>query len=266
MGRPTQPIHTLDRDRVRPLPLNLRTHLLQTMGEVDNLRLPRGVFQNGCAFGQRRRHQRIFGCPDRDKGEVDHPTLQPTGRFGMHIAFFQLQLSTHRFKRFEVQIHRACANCTAPGKRDNRMPVPRQHRPEHEDGSAHFAYDIVMRHMVVDCVARHREHLTILQAGHLCPQRLQQGRHRLDIAQTRRIGQRQRLLAQQRGGHQSQTGVLGPGNRDLTRQRPVSCDNNLIHCSSLPFCLFCLPRHPHLDPRAPWLAPCAGQGSLSRPP
>ena len=41
--------------------------------------------------------------------------------------------------------------------------------------------------------------------------------------------ERQRLFGQQGRGHQRQTGVLGPRNRNLSRQRTAAFDHNRIH-------------------------------------
>ena len=76
---------------------------------------------------------------------------------------------------------------------------------------------------------RQRQHPPPVEGRHLGTQRLQQRRHSADIAQPRRIGQRQRLIAEKRGGHQGQTGILGTRDRDLTRQRAATLNNDLIH-------------------------------------
>ena len=42
----------------------LRAHLDQHLGQIGNLGLLRGVFQNGFALGQRGGHQEVFGAGD----------------------------------------------------------------------------------------------------------------------------------------------------------------------------------------------------------
>jgi hypothetical protein len=82
-------------------------------------------------------------------------------------------------------------------------------------------------------MAGQRQHLPVLQAGHLGPQRAQQFCHGADIRQARRIGQRQRLVCQQRGGHQRQAGILCPGNGDLPFSGPFPVTT--IESICLPF-------------------------------
>ena len=46
MRRAAQPLHPLHGDGRRPLALDLRSHCAQALGEVHDLRLPRGVLQH----------------------------------------------------------------------------------------------------------------------------------------------------------------------------------------------------------------------------
>ena len=111
------------------------------------------------------------------------------------------------------------------------MTVARQHRAKDQDRCAHLADDVVVGRVVADVVARQRQHLPVLQRGDLGPQRLQKRGHGADVRQPRRVRQRQRLVGQQRGGHQRQAGVLGPGNRDVAVQRAVPANQDLVHLS-----------------------------------
>src|SRR6056297_282420 len=78
-------------------------------------------------------------------------------------------------------------------------------------------------------MGRQRQHLAALHLRDLRPERLQQRAHRLDIRQARRVGQGQRLFAEQRGGHQRETRVLGPRDRDLPLERAIARDDDRIH-------------------------------------
>ena len=53
--------------------------------------------------------------------------------------------------------------------------------------------------------------------------------HEGDIGQPRHIGQHQRLVAQQAGGHERQGGVLGAADGDFTLEPGAALDANAIH-------------------------------------
>ena len=170
-----------------------------------------------------------------------------------------LAVGPHRLKRLQVQIHRTRANGTAPRQRHDRMTVTRQHRPEDEDRGPHLAHDVIIGGVVGDGMRRHRQNLTVLQAGDLGPQRLQKLGHGADVRQARCIGQCQRFFRQKRRGHQRKTGVLGPRDRDHPVQRTIAFDHDRIHavCLTRP----CLHRHGRPRPDLPWPAPapCAAR-------
>ena len=56
---------------------DLRAHLDQQVGEIDDFRLARAVFHDGLAIGQRRRHQQIFCAGDGDlvENDVSRPSV-----------------------------------------------------------------------------------------------------------------------------------------------------------------------------------------------
>ena len=87
-------------------------------------------------------------------------------------------------------------------------------------------------------------HLAILHRRHFDAQGLQQRRHRLDVRQPWRIGQRQGFFRQQRCRHQRQRGILCPGNRNLATEGFAARDHNGIHtCLLFLFCAgACRPR------------------------
>ncbi len=210
--------------------LDLRAHLAQAAGKVDDLGFARGVAQDRGPLGQRRRHQRVFRGADRNEGKVDHRAAQPPARrLGMHIAVPQIQRRAHRLQRVQMQVHGPGTDRAAAGQRHDRMAIARQHRPQNQDRGAHLAHDVVIGGEIGDRMTGQRQDQPVLQAGDLGPQRFQQLRHRADVAEPRGIGQRQRLVRQERGGHQGQTGVLCPRDRDRPGQGPVAAHQNRIH-------------------------------------
>ena len=138
--------------------LNMRAHGDQQVAQVDNFRLPRGVFKDAGALGADGRHQRIFGCPDRDDREHDGPARQAaTLGAGCHVTSGRFNLCAKGFECLQMQIDRAVANGAATWQRHSRFPRTGQQRPKDEDGGAHLPHDIIRRHRRGD-VARAQRH------------------------------------------------------------------------------------------------------------
>ena len=224
-----QRIDALNGEGRRSLPLDLRPHGAEAAGEVDDFWLPRRVLQNGRSLRQRRGHEGVFRSADRDEGEFERPALQPARRIAMHIAVLQVERGAHRLQRLQVQVHRPRSDGATAGEGDDGPPLPRQKRSEDEDGGAHFPHDVVMREMVVDGGRAHRQHPARLQRRDLTAEGGEKVRHRLDVGEARRVGQRQRLLRQQGGGHEGEAGVLRPADGDGSVERLSALDDDAVH-------------------------------------
>ena len=91
----------------------------------------------------------------------------------------------------------ASADRATSRQRHRRYALPRKERPQNKIRCPHFTNDVVFSRRIYRPQGRHRSDAAILQALYFGTQRLQQQRHRLDVAQPRRIHQRQRLFGQQ---------------------------------------------------------------------
>jgi hypothetical protein len=190
--------------------------------------------QHRGAPGQRRRHQQVLGGADRDQRELDHGALQAVRRLGIDIAVGEVKLGAQLFKPMQVQIDGPRADGAAAGQRNLGMTVAREHRPQHQNRGAHLAHDVVMGGVVGDATCIQRQHPALRQACDLAAQRSQKFGHGGDIGQPGGIGQGQRLVGQQGGGHQRQAGVLRPRDLDGAVERPSAGDCDLVHS----FCPF----------------------------
>ena len=68
--------------------LNIGAHFSQQVNQVGNLRLSRGIFQDGFAVGQRRSHQNIFraGYGDFFKDDVRAFQAAVDWNFGFDVS------------------------------------------------------------------------------------------------------------------------------------------------------------------------------------
>ncbi len=131
------------------------------------------------------------------------PRSRPATR-AIDIAGVEFDRGAHLLQPLEVQVDRPRADGAAAGQRDPRLPHPRQQRPEHQDGGAHLAHDVVRRLGIGDRAAERERAAVIAGTVHRDAVLGQQLRHRLDIGEPRHVGQHQPLLGQQPGGHQRQ--------------------------------------------------------------
>ena len=103
-------------------------HLDQAVGDINDLRLARGVLDQGLAAGKRRGHQGIVGRANRDLGKPNAVAGRAPGGFGDHIAAFEFDFGAERLERGEMQIDGARADGAAAGKRDLRPAAARDER------------------------------------------------------------------------------------------------------------------------------------------
>jgi hypothetical protein len=116
MGRALEALGALDADDRGARARDVRAHGVQAVREVLDLRLTRGVFEDGRAFRQRGGQHGVLGGPDARHGEVDVRALQAVDGGGLHIALLDFQVRAHGFQRLQVQVDRPGADGTAAGQ------------------------------------------------------------------------------------------------------------------------------------------------------
>ena len=129
---------------------NLRAHLGEAGGEVDDLRLARGVLDDGLALGQRRRHHGDVGGADGDLGERDARAAEAFRRLGDDVAGLDVDLGAERLQRLDEEIDRPRADGAAAGERHLRLAHARQQRADHPEARAHARDELVGRGGVDD--------------------------------------------------------------------------------------------------------------------
>ena len=123
---------------------NARAHRVEQIGQVDDLRFPRGVAQEGRAFGQRRRHHQVLRPGDRLMRKRDVRAGQPFGT-GFNVAVIDLDLGSHTCQPVDVQVDRALADGATARKRDPGATPAGQDRAQHQDRGTHRLDQFVRR-------------------------------------------------------------------------------------------------------------------------
>jgi len=104
-----QTLDTIDRDAVRAGAGNTRAKCIQKIGQIDDLRFTRGIFEHGLAFGQHGSHHQVLGTGHRHLIEDDMCAMQVVGP-GTNVTVFNFDLGTHRPQPGDMQIDRTCAD------------------------------------------------------------------------------------------------------------------------------------------------------------
>ena len=92
-----QTLDTLDTDRIRTGAANVRTHGVEEVGKVDDVRLARRVLDHGAAARKRRRDDDVHRRADRDLIQIYLcPAQAAVRRVGIDKAVFHLDVRAHR--------------------------------------------------------------------------------------------------------------------------------------------------------------------------
>ena len=136
-------------DRVGARAFDLRAHRRQERGEVADLRLARGVLDDGLAVGAGRGHHEILGARHRD-GVEHEPRAFELRRTRADVAVVDRDRRAHRAQPQDVQIHGPCADRAAARQRHVGMAESAEQRAEHENRRAHRLDELVGREELLD--------------------------------------------------------------------------------------------------------------------
>ncbi len=225
-----------DLERIGPDAFNFGPHRDKAMGQIGDFGFAGRIGDCDHTIGKGRRHQGVFGRTNRYLREQDMPALEPFWGAGFDIALGQVDFSTHRLKRLQMQVNRTVTNRTATGQRHTCHTTPRHQRPQHQNRCPHFADQIIGCGCRCDFLGRHFQNPTGMAAiGRMAVQMQrdtmlpQQVGHRCDIGQMRQVGKGQRLIGQKGCCHQRKGRILGTANCNFALQAATAGNLDLVH-------------------------------------
>ncbi len=139
VGCPGKGADAFDPDDVRPGSLDVRAHVGQERGDIDDLRLFRGVFDRRAAFREHRGEHDVDRRADARHIQVDLRAAQ----------FFRTQVNRpvlvrhgrpERFKALDMLVDRARSEMAPARQADDRPPEAAEHRAHEIIGCAQFFY------------------------------------------------------------------------------------------------------------------------------
>src|SRR5882757_7705750 len=125
-----------------------------------------------------------------------------------------------------MQIDWPVSDDATTGQSDGCFLATAQRWPKHANGSAHLAYDVVLRDGV-DLFGRDADRSA--GAFHLRPQMGQNLQHVMRVAQVGHAMNDTRLSSEQRRGQDRQRGIFRAADLDRTRKRITAVNEDLIH-------------------------------------
>src|SRR5215471_9579814 len=96
-----EPWNTFDNDTRRTSTGNPGAHLVETVGDIADLRLARGILDDCSAVGQRSGHQCCMGAADGYFWENDLAAAKTFFGACNHIAAFDLDFGAEFFQRHD---------------------------------------------------------------------------------------------------------------------------------------------------------------------
>ena len=198
-----QPSDASNHQTVGPDALDVGPHGEKTPGEIGDLGLARGVLQHRLAIGERRRHQKIFGRPDRHRGEANDGAGEAGRGGGVDIASTELDARAKLGQALQMQIDRPRADGTAARHRDPGFPAAGQQRSQHEHRGPHLAHQVIRRGRASNflCPQRQRGARPIaggiaVEAAHTDAELIEQMGQRRDIGEIGHVVENQPLAGQ----------------------------------------------------------------------
>ena len=189
-----QGLDALDFQDVGSRAMNLGAHHVEEVGQIDDLRLARGILDHRGALGQRGGHHEVLGAGHGDEIQYQTAAFQTLGT-GMNVAVAHVNLRTHLRQPLEMQVDRPAADRAAARQRDFGLAETRHQRPKHQNRRPHGLHQIIGRDEAVDAACVDFD-VQLLVDGKADTHPAQQFHRGGDIQQMRHVAHRYRVFRQ----------------------------------------------------------------------
>ena len=222
-------IHPVDTNGIRTGTLDVRTHGVEEVGQVNDMGLLGGILNGGHAVRQGGGHHDVHRCADGDHVQIDGGAL--------HAAFFRagkdevalMHLSTHGDKALDVLVDRTNAAKVAPaGHRDLRLSKAAKQRADEIVGCTDLMCQL-LRHLRGGDMTAVDLHVARRQKADLCTQLLQDLQQGGDVGNLRDVFDAADAVHQQRGGNDGNSGIFGAADMNLTEERMPALNDIFCH-------------------------------------
>ena len=245
--------HTIDADPVRTCASDISTHLVQELGNINNMRLLGCILDNCPAFCHGSGQHHIDRGADAHYVQIDLGSLK--GRFaGLRIILcicidetvLNTDLCAQQFKALLVLVDRTGTDLAAARKRYTGLFVFTQHRTDQIIGSSDLMNIVVVDHEFTDALAVDLNDMGIIlfRKAHHGADGFYSFQEYTDIVDIRQIADRHGLIAHDRCRQDAKSGILRPADLNVTDERIPTLDDILFHKLHLKYCV-CIYSHGH---------------------
>ena len=187
------------------------------------MRFARRVRDHRLARREGRCHHGVLGRHHRRLVEVDVRPLQGAGEL---VPLAQLEVGTELLEGVEVRVEPAPADHVTARRGHDRAAVTCEQRPGEQERGADLAREL--RVDLVGDVRRMHTHLVRAEPLDLGAEVCEQAAHRLDVADVRDVGKRDRLLGEEACCEDRQGAVLVAGCAHPAGERVAPLDHERL--------------------------------------
>ena len=212
----------LDADRTIRVHRDDRTHLLQDIDEVEDLRLNGRALQGRDALVAHGREQRLLGRTHGREGQLDDRAVQAgSGALDVHAVGLLVDDRAELAQRLQVEVDGTATNRAAAQLRNESLAQLVQQRAAEQDRDARGARERIDVRARGDLDVRgiHAQRATILIEVNLDAVQAQQVRDHVRVADERHVVKLRGGVGEQRRNHRLGDEVFRSAHRDLTAQR-----------------------------------------------
>ncbi len=163
-------------------------------------------------LGRRRRHEKVLGRPDAGVVERHDGAPQPVAG-DLDEAMLDLDGGAQPLQAADVEVDAPRADVAAAGHGDRGPAETGDHGSHDDDAGPHAPHELVGGALVQ--LPRGVDAQLAVVEGHLGAERAQHVDHGEHVGDARHAADGRRLVGQQAGRHQLESGVLGAGQDDL---------------------------------------------------
>ena len=209
VGAALQPVYPPDLDDVGAGPPDVRPHGVQKVGQIHDMGLLGGVFNDGPALGQGGGQHDVHGGPYRHDIQINLPPGQAgaVGHPGVDQAVADLHLSAHGHKALDMLVYGPSAQVAAAGQGDLRPAEPAEQRAHQIVAGANLPGQLIGDLTVADMRAVHLQGGAVDHA-HIGAQLAKDLKDQRDVADLRNVFDAADAIHQQSGGNDGHRGVF----------------------------------------------------------
>ena len=169
VGAPPQAGDAPDLDDVGAGSHDVGSHGVEEVGQIHDVGLLGGVFDDGEPLGQGGGQHDVHGGAHRHHVQIDLGAGQPpTAGGGVDIAPLDLHVGPHGHKALDVLVDGPSAEVTAPGERYLRGAKPPQQRSNQIIAGPNFSSGLI-GYLAVDNMGAVHIYCGAVDSFHLCP-------------------------------------------------------------------------------------------------